>query len=167
MSKFKIWCETREERDEALCQLSLDGVFYRKFFDPFILNLMPVGLMVHGGKVTFCRDKDDFDEIPYPLKAWDEEEQCFITIEKDRDGIEEGDKVVLTQNGMAYPFYAQFFEDNKVDRITSARYAYGDVPRKGAEGIVIGIYPDDENELALIRVGRYVYLIDVDGLEKV
>lgn len=81
--------------------------------------------------------------------------------------FEEGDKVVLAQNGMAYPYYAQFFEDNKVGRITSARYAYGDVPRKGTEGIVVGIYPDDENELALIRVGRYVYLIDVRGLEKV
>lgn len=85
----------------------------------------------------------------------------------ERYGIEEGDKVVIAQNGMAYPFYAQFFEDNKVDRITSARYAYGDVPSNGTEGIVVGIYPDDENELALVRVGRCVYLVDVRGLEKV
>lgn len=85
----------------------------------------------------------------------------------ERYGIKAGDKVVLAQNGMAYQFYAQFFEDNKVDRITSARYAYGYVPSNGTEGIVVGIYPDDENELALVRVGRCVYLIDVRGLEKV
>lgn len=167
MSKFKIWCETREERDEALCMLCSLGVYHKQPFDPFLLQSIPIGLIVRDENVTFWKGKEEFDEIPFPLRAWDEEEQWFITIEKDRDGIKEGDKVVLAQNGMAYPYYAQFFEDNKVDRITSARYAYGYVPSNGTEGIVVGIYPDDENELALVRVGRCVYLIDVRGLEKI
>lgn len=95
----------------------------------------------------------------------EEAEREFITGE-DRV-FEEGDIVTVVENGHAYPFYAQFFEDNKISRIIAARYAYGEVPEDGIKGVVYGIYPHLDTELALIQVGKYIYLIDVEGLEKV
>lgn len=80
-NRFKVWCETREERDEVLVALSLDGIGVNKPFDPFLLKNVPVGIHVHGEKVMLCRDRDVFDESDAPQKKL-HDEFFFVNAEK-------------------------------------------------------------------------------------
>lgn len=79
--KFKVWCETREERDEVLAALSLDGIGVGKPFDLILLNTVPVGIHVFGDKFMLCRDRDVFDESDAPQKKL-YEKYFFVSVEK-------------------------------------------------------------------------------------
>ena len=80
--RFKVWCETRAERDEALAVLSMDGIGINKPFDPFFLKRVPIGLLVTDDKITLCLDREDFDMSDAPLKELDEDNIFFVNAEQ-------------------------------------------------------------------------------------
>lgn len=76
--RFKIWCETRKDRDDALAELSCEGVYPKQPFDPILLNIEPVGLMVSGNVVTIWKGKEDFDEVEVPQYKLDEDKLFWV-----------------------------------------------------------------------------------------
>ncbi len=75
-NKFKVWCETREERDEVLVALSMDGIGIKNPLDTYFLKAVPVGVHVFGDQAMLCSDREVFDENDAPQKRLYRE--CFF-----------------------------------------------------------------------------------------
>ena len=83
-----------------------------------------------------------------------------------------GDTVVITQSGLSYSCYTDFFRDNGVPIDLAARFDYTHGPRNGVKGTVKAIHKhkDKCTTIAVVKensVEGRVYLVDVDGLTKV